>query len=560
METEVERTGRAKAVLVCERGGSETAAIATVVVHVGGDQAGAGVRFGGLVEFETGTRQHLLDIVIPVAFNVCAGLGVPTGPLEMAVTNPGAVSASDLQAEVRGFSADLPVFLAVLSAHLGSPVPEGLVCTGQIVSPDGDIAMVSGMSAKLAAAQADPAIQQFVLPDIDRDASLAALTPRELQRVAGAVASAKERLRVDFAGDVGDLVRAVFDDTDVVLAALRRDYFERPLAPENATNGIGKAVRFLIEQGRAGFWSALEHALLGGSNSVVKELLLERVRYQVRKAVYPAGLGSRLLQVLQSLPPATRRLKLEFPLLPLKECTELCQFAAESEYEDVVLLHEAVWGGNLARQAVCRATDQVGPQTGDAGETILETILSAISATALAERVDRPIDTARVSFLLDTVTVCSTEEFLEVVTAYGLHLLQHAGMVMDPVVTDAARAAALDLLEKAFPGRQGFNAALAEARNPTPRGGLRFVLDTLTERFKKDQRAKHTQRVLVETLGGLERSRRVAFIKALRKRLAMDQSPASDLGDPERFAEYCEELALAYVESLDHFRGFLRKY
>jgi len=116
-------------------------------------------------------------IFLPLAESITECLGLPKRPLTLSVVNIGAASAMDLPAHVHGFSADVPIFLALLSTRLGLPVPVDVLCTGHIASSAGDIAAVHGLKVKLLAAMHDRSIRCVVCPAADEDLSLQEFCP-----------------------------------------------------------------------------------------------------------------------------------------------------------------------------------------------------------------------------------------------------------------------------------------------------------------------------------------------------------------------------------------------
>jgi len=146
----------------------------------------------------------------------------------------------------------------------------------------------------------------------------------------------------------------------------------------------------------------------------------------------------------------------------------------------------------------------------------------------------------------------------DTITAFVVHLYRHAQSLTEPVDTEAAEAEALGLLERTFPDAGGYRMARAEALQPT-RGGLRFVLDKMTERFKADRRHIYVNRVLTEALRVRSWPERVQFVRAV-----LDQVAPTLPGDvdtvrvPEEFANDCEEIARVYVESLDRVGQLIR--
>lgn len=553
------RTGRAKTVLVFGNGDAATAALSSVIVQAHAGRRREHVHFSGPVTFDETTAEHVRGLVAPIADRVFELLSLPRRDLEIPMTNLGAASGGDLAARVSGFSADVPILLAILSARLGMPVPNDLVATGHLASAVGEIAFVKAIPAKLTAALADPSIQRFVHPDLDREISLRVLTPNEAQRATGAIASAKETIRTVSVGDIAELVQAVFADEAIVHAGLRERFFAAHMPESAAPDPLVRTARFLAEGNENRFWIVLERLLLAGESDAARRLLAARARYQIERETYAEGFGRRLLQLLQSLPPAVLRIKSVRPLLSMRSCIELSQFAAENDYDDVQALHLVAAGKPLNRSAPVidpEASTQRPPESGNA---TLDVVLSEINALTLAERIGLPIDAARAWYQLGSSTVDSKDEFQDIVTAFGQHLLRRSGWATTPLDPAAAAAEGLDLLRKAFPAEEQYNAALAEAVHGA-KGGLRVVLDAITDRFKKEQTAKHVNRVLVEALDPLDHEEKVAFMTAFLARLAPHLTADIQSEPPERYAGHWKEITRAYVESLDRVNELLRTF
>jgi len=95
-------------------------------------------------------------------------------------------------------------------------------------------------------------------------------------------------------------------------------------------------------------------------------------------------------------------------------------------------------------------------------EEILERILSEISEESLAEKFGIPLDSARLCYLPESVTVKDGFEFNEAITAFYAHLLRHTGSPTGQMKKDAVSAEALDLIERAFERKGGYKSALSE--------------------------------------------------------------------------------------------------
>lgn len=301
----------------------------------------------------------------------------------------------------------------------------------------------------------------------------------------------------------------------------------------------------------------LQRQLMEGHIAQAVELLVARAEFQIARREYPSGFGLDLLQLLRSLPPAIRRLKVKFPLLPMSRCLELANLAAESDHPDVQLLLDAAsgrTGGAASRQeSVPPATSGSDPQ-----RAALDAVVSQINAEALAERISRPIDTARACYNMDSVTVEDHEQFNAVVAAFHLHLLRHRNLVAASTDEEAVRADALALLECAFDRSGGYRAAYAESRDAVA-GGLRFVLDSMTDQFKREEQAKDINRVLKDALDPLDWQAKVQFVAALMNRLAEHLPPDLSRRPAGELACHYEILARAYVQSIDQVKQAFRR-
>ena len=553
-------TGRARAVLVFDRGDDARAVISAIVVRARKGLAGKRLRCVGPAIFEPTAMLHISRVVLPLVDGIVTALGQPRMGFELSVVNLGAASATDRGMQISGFSADLPIFLALLSAALGLPVPQDLVCTGHIASSVGDIAAVRAIPSKLAAAALDNSIRRFVLPALDQDGSLETLLPGERQRVADATMTINERLRIVPIPDVGELVQVAFADEPVLWASFRLGFFVTPQSARRLDGAIGVAARHLGRENEERFWTFLEQHLLAGANEQAARLLSARVRLHVAQRTYPGGLGRRLLDLVRSLPPRLRHRQVRVPLLSMQHCIRLSQFAGQRDYADVRALHDAVFTPWPVQRASSNhgAGDERGATPESATRT-LEAVLAELDREYLSRSIALPIDTARASYQLDRVTVRSYWEFLDIVTAFYLHLVRHVRLAVNPVSDTAVTEDALDLLGRAFAGKGGADAAQAEAKHGT-HGGLRYVLDVLTEQLKAEQLSKFVERVLKEALDPQDWDAKVAFISALLARIGPQLPPEIRDQPPARFARCCEPLVKAYVESLDRVKEAFRAF
>lgn len=551
-----ETIGRARTVLVFGQGAAATATTATVLARTCRPAGGRQLRFAGVGRFDRQARQHLSRNVLAVVQSILRRLSLRRRAFEISIVNLAAASAVDVGLKISGFSADTAALLAMLSAALKVPISQDCVVTGHVASSDGDIRSVRSLPAKLTAAMADPTIRRFVHPCLDADPSLESLSPAEKERSQDAILEAGGRIKTMAVADVRQLLKACTSEEAVVRGALRRGFFE----PADPLHGEGSPVdqcaAFLTADNEGRFWRALQGRLLAAHGQRARALLRSRASYQVRRKRYPDGFGAKLLGLVRSVPPAVRRLKMDVPLLAMDQSLRLCGLGAAKDHDDVQCLLDAVRGRAVSAKPRTK-TPSAPPKTTSAAEAAVAAVLDEISAEALARNIGEPIDLARASYTLERVTVDSYEAFADEVAAFYRSVLWHTGTQEACPQDPAAAADAMALLERAFRDGGGTDGAWSQAHYGTS-GGLRVVLDQMTEQYKIQQQGRHVQRALQEAMDPLDWDARVAFMGAFLARLG-PQLPA-EIRDqpPERYARHYDTILQAYVRSLDSVQQLLR--
>jgi len=115
----------------------------------------------------------------------------------------------------------------------------------------------------------------------------------------------------------------------------------------------------------------------------------------------------------------------------------------------------------------------------------------------------------------------------------------------------------LALLENAYGDAGGLAAARSEAKFAL-KGGMRRILDLMTERFKQEQRYKRVHRVLTEALDPLDWDRQLAFMSALLARLRPHLPNELCSADPARYVRRRDEIVRVYVDALDRIQDLMR--
>ena len=552
-----QRIGRVSTVMVLSPRPA-AAAVSSVVARVRRRSLRRRLAFPGPVRFDGPTATHLRRTVLAVVDQISAKLGVKPKCYDLSVVNFSASSAADLGAEVSGFSADAAALMAMLSAALKLPIRQDVVMTGHVASTEGDLRPVSNLLVKLEAAAAHDGTQTFLYPATDADGSRAALCPEDQRREEGAIEAARGELRLHLVLDIAEVLRRVAGGEAIARSALRSGYFETDAACVAGDSTIDRAARWLGLGNPPRFWRAMEAHLRAGRGEDAKTLLGARVSYQLRRKRYPSGLGRRLLLLVRSLPPATRRLnKAAFPLAGVDRCLKLGNLAGEADLPDTQQLLDAINGRAYAFSR--RRKGKVpGKKRSEDAEAAVDAALHEIRAEALAERIGVPIDAARAGFVLSEVTLESHAVFHETVTAFYVAMLSHTDLAPVPENEDAMAASATSFLDSAFRDQGGVEGAWAEARSGV-NGGMRRVLDVMTEHYKARCQAEHVQCILDEILDPLDWDARVAFTRAFLGRLSSQLPPEVLSQPPERFASHASEIVQTYVQSIDRVGYLLRK-
>ena len=552
--------GQAKTVLVFNDGNKKKAVISTVVVRVLDGKDEPRVKFSGPVSFSANTKKHLTDTVVPIAEMVLGYVGIAGKGYEITVANIGAASIFEVGIKISGYSLDMPVFLAILSARLQIPLSDDAVFTGHIGSTGGDIKMVSAIPAKVDAIMGVDFINTLFCPSPHHDQSLTSLTPDKKSRITGALSKAKGKVQVHEVIDISELVEKAFSKEDVVISSLKQGFYQRSV-PELQKGSISsKAANFFIKNNDNRFWQTLERSLFQNKSKLVKNFLLTFANFHIERKIYPKKFGSKLLHLIISLPPETRRRNLLYPLIPISTCVQLCQQAKKKDNDDVLDLFKAISGNfltnpqkNLFQQKIDHS------KTDNPIYATISDILSEISQDALIVSVGGKIDGARSTYSISSTVIDSYEHFLEVIRSFYLHILRHTNEVSLSYELDSIGAESIALVERAFSKQGGFKAALAEAKHGH-NGGLRRVLDSMTDHYKQEQMEKHVQQVLKSALDPLDWDGKVDLMKELMHRLKPHLPQEILLQPVSRYADQWETISHVYVKSIDQMTALFRLF
>jgi hypothetical protein len=553
--------GRCPVALVCLAAGEPRAVISAVMAQSCSKRKSLRLTFAGPVLFDEPLQRHLHQVLLPIVDDVATRLGLPVKNYKLSAVNLAAASSMDVGIAVSGFSADAALFLAMLSVQLGLPIPQDTLVTGHVASVEGDLAQVRAIPEKLRAAIEHPTIGQVVYPNPD-DPSLATLTPDQATRMHRALEQAREKITLTGVRNLAELVRVIFPPESVVLPSLREGFFDRNLSSDvsrDEQSPIGQLTDYLVSENPSRFWLGLEKRLLAGESREAHRWVKVFIDFHKKRRRYPEAFGTRLWSLVVRLPPLRRRALHEAPLFSEKTALALCQLSPSPGSEEIRQLLAAGFG-KISERGLNIPLPPSSPDSSiDPADHTLQTILEEISQSALAARIGISIDQARAGFTLDPELPASFEAFSQTISRFYLHLVRGPdGLVPDSCLESAADEA-FALLGRTFPGERGVEEAWSNVREGLS-GGLRVVLDRMTEQYKKERYVRYVNRVLKEALDPLDWEPKVTLMRSLFRRL--EGSLPQDLRNrrPEFYARHYELLVQAYVHSLDQIHHLLRVY
>ena len=125
--------GRTKTVIVVESGAKPIGVVSDIIARVSSDDGADRLAFRGPVNFKTSVLQHLSTVILPFIDRITNELGIPKKNYEISIANIGATAAAGIGIEISGFSADLPMLLALLSSSLQVAIRQDVVSTGRCI-------------------------------------------------------------------------------------------------------------------------------------------------------------------------------------------------------------------------------------------------------------------------------------------------------------------------------------------------------------------------------------------------------------------------------------------
>jgi hypothetical protein len=179
---------------------------------------------------------------------------------------------------------------------------------------------------------------------------------------------------------------------------------------------------------------------------------------------------------------------------------------------------------------------------------ILDYILEQIDPDYIDTTITRPLDEARSTFILEKVKVDTYEELLDVLTAFYIHLYRNTYDKTLKISKDKFSIEALDLFHKTFPSKTDTNEAIANGLIGL-NGGLRLILDQITDYLINETRNKHILTVIHESINPLNYELKKQLINVIIRREEEKLNISEEKLNPEKYVENYIEIIKAYASS-----------
>jgi hypothetical protein len=551
--------GRTKTAIVPQTPGERIAIITEIHVQTAPAESKKRLEVRGPVKLDDKALHHVNTVILPIVDQISGPFGLPPKNLIISISNVGVSATIGVGLDISGFSADLPLFLAMLSATLQVGLKQDIISTGHIASLAGDVAPVLDIPSKMEAADASREVMEFVYPDIEKDQSATLLIPEKYIEAKKSIYRHKGRIKLTAIEDILDAMKAFFSEEAIVLASLELGFFNKEPDINDLNSPVNRCVLFLLDNNEKRFWDAVIAFLQQHEAVKAKSIIKSFVDFHLRRKRYPEGFGEKLYRLTMSLPVLARRLNGLFPVVPIEMCIALSQYAQAADHVDVQILYKLTSADEFVKKLDSAGDGQTVAIAEDHEGQLLRKILFEMSDLNLTQKIGKPLDEARANYPTKPITVKDASEFNEAITGFYTHMMRYTQSPKGHASWDAAAAEAIDIIKEAFRVRGGYEAALAEGKSGI-KGGLRFIFDIMTDHEKSVKNAKYGNMVLKEAIDPLNWDAKVKLSGYILHHYGRYLPDAFRTTEPGQIAHHLEEVILLLVGRETNMDRWFRKH
>ncbi|MFZ1288529.1 MAG: hypothetical protein WAR79_00445 [Melioribacteraceae bacterium] len=538
---EPESIGRVNTVLVANEG---KAIITSIIVGIQETESNERIKFTGLVGFDPKIQNHIIHIIIPHLDDILQKFGIEKQTYSLSIKNISATSSSNTEFVINGYSADAPIFLALLSASLKLKIDNQTVITGHISSEKGDISQVKGLSEKLETVVFENKYKNFIYPAMDGDNSLKILKPKEYDTNNSKLRKERTNINLIEVKNTFELIQKAVTIESIINSSLDMNYFEKQkITGEENSDQI---FNFFIEENNKRFWKVIEELMFSKKINQLHHLINKYLDYFINIKKYPNNFGVQLNKIIRSLPLSTKKMAKLFPILPKSKYLELMQYADEDEYEDITKLHEIAFYDKIKTNSLVNNLDENWTK-GKREKQIIDYILEKINPYNIDTNLLSRIDEARAKYSLDKNQVETYEELIETISSFYLFVLKETNNSNMNVDEEKLQIEALNLFRKTYKYKHEYQQAIVNALNGFE-GGIRTILDDITKYIKTDTKENYVNAVINE-IDPTNYEIKKSLIEEIMNREKGDLKINNELLIPDKYIDDYIEIIRTYSQS-----------
>lgn len=399
-----------------------------------------------------------------------------------------------LEFAIKGYSADAPIFLALLSASLKLKIDNQTVITGDIIRKRRYIPS-QRTCRKTRDTIFENKYKNFIYPAMDGDNSLKILKPKEYDTSNSKLRKERTNINLIEVKNTFELIQKAVATESIVNSSLDMNYFEKQKMTSDEYSD--QIFNYLVEENNKRFWNVIEELMFSKKINQLHHLINKYLDYFINIKKYPNNFGVQLNKIIRSLPLSTKKMAKLFPILPKSKYLELMQYADEDEYEDITKLHEIAFYDKIKTNSLVNNLDENWTKGKKREKQIIDYILEKINPYNIDTNLLSRIDEARAKYSLDKNQVETYEELIETISSFYLFVLKETNNSNMNVDEEKLQIEALNLFRKTYKYKHEYQQAIVNALNGFE-GGIRTILDDITKYIKTDTKENYVNAVINE--------------------------------------------------------------
>ena len=191
--------------------------------------------------------------------------------------------------------------------------------------------------------------------------------------------------------------------------------------------------------------------------------------------------------------------------------------------------------------------------------TTVESLLNALDETTIAQREGVRHDQARISYHLQSNTVATFDGFSEIIGDYYNHHYTTCVSNGGRLSTSEAEGRAKEIIEQQYRKRNGDVVTAFNDCHAGTEGGLRAVLDTISESLKAEGVQRYIRATFDHYINPASWEDKVEIMRQFLDRCGTYLSSSISLNQPERYAQNYNELIQTYTRALQQNSSVFRR-